>query len=69
MPIDFRAHENGRRAKAKRQYAMERNELRTESVPRESAAGPTSHAIKINPDAGAIEAFLAARIGDTRGDT
>lgn len=65
MPRDYRARENARMAKSRRAYAMERNELRQESSPRTSAAGPTSLAIKVNPHAAAIEAFLAKREGRT----
>lgn len=60
MPRDYRAHENAKMAKAKRQIALERNELRGPGTPHVSAAGPTSAPIKLaDPgDAALIEAFL-----------
>lgn len=67
MPRDYRAHENTRKAKAKRQQALERNELRGPSTPHVSAAGATSAPIKA-PDPATdamIEEFLARKRGDT----
>lgn len=46
MPRDYRAAENMRRAKALRDQALARNELREPSSPRESAVGATSFAVK-----------------------
>jgi hypothetical protein len=63
MPRDYRAHENTRKAKAKRQQALERNELRGPSTPHVSAAGPTSAPIKA-PDPATeamVEAYLKQR--------
>lgn len=63
MPRDPSARENRMKAKARRDHALARIDLRTPSVPRQSAAGPTSHAVK-KIDTGtraAIDAFLAAR--------
>lgn len=63
MPRDYRAHENARMAKAKRQKALDRNELRAASVPHVSAAGATSAPIKApDPETAAmVEAFLRKR--------
>lgn len=65
MPRDYRANENERRAKARRDSAMARNELRQPSSPRTSAAGPTSMAIKETDPAttSMIAAFLAKKRG------
>ena len=46
MPRDFRASENTKRAKAKRQAALSRPEMLQPTAPRRSAAGPTSMAVK-----------------------
>ena len=46
MPRDLRAGENTRRAKARREFALERRDLREATVPRQAAAGPTSHCVK-----------------------
>jgi hypothetical protein len=66
MPRDYRAGENTKRAKARREFAMERNELRQASSPRTPAAGPTSMALKAADPADAllIEAWLAQNRGD-----
>jgi hypothetical protein len=60
MPRHYKAHEHQRRAKALRDQALQRNELRQPSEERESAAGATSFPVKkIDMDsARAIEAFL-----------
>jgi hypothetical protein len=65
MPRDLRKKEVDRRAKARRQYALERNELREATAPRRAAAGATSFAVKVaDPeDRAAIDAFLEARKG------
>jgi len=47
MPRDFKAHENEKRARARRQAAMMRPEILQPTTPRTSAAGPTSMAVKI----------------------
>lgn len=55
-----------RRAKARREGALARVELRTESIDRTSAEGPTSFAVKAR-DPGvtaAVEAFLHKREGE-----
>ncbi len=46
MPRDFRAYENAKMAKAKRQAALARPEMLLPSTPRVSAAGATSFAVK-----------------------
>mgnify|MGYP001562615510 CR=1 FL=1 len=46
MPRDMSARDNERRARAKRQAALERIEFKYPSAPRRSAAGVTSLAIK-----------------------
>jgi hypothetical protein len=46
MPRDHSASENRKMARAKRSAALARTELRQPSVPRISAAGPTSAPIK-----------------------
>lgn len=46
MPRDLSSRENERRAKAKRQSALERTEFKYPSAPRLPAAGVTSLAIK-----------------------
>lgn len=59
------AHETARRAKARREGALARNELRQDSIPREAAAGATSFPIKAEDPAtrALIDAALAARRG------
>lgn len=66
MPRDYRARESGLKAKARRANALARIDLRHETTPRQAAAGPTSHAVKVpDPDsARAIEEFLARQPGD-----
>lgn len=59
--------ENEKRAKVRRSYALERFELRGAAEPRANAASPTAMAVKVNPDAAAIEAFLAQRRGGQGG--
>ena len=63
MPRDPSARENRLKAKARRDNALARMDLRQPTTPRTSAAGPTSHSIKVpDPEAArAIEAFLAKR--------
>lgn len=65
MPRDYRARENKLRAKAKRDGALARVELRGPSEPREPAAGATSFPVKArseNDDA-LIRDFLARKGG------
>lgn len=61
MPRNLAPHENMKRSKARREFALERRDLREPSTPRASAVGATSHAIKtIDPATQeAIAAFLA----------
>jgi len=56
-------NEMARMARAKRDIALERSELRGESVPRRSAAGPTSAPLKArDPNVDRmVEDFLARR--------
>lgn len=65
MPRDLRAGENQRRARARREGALARVELRQESTPRTSAAGTTSFAVKAEDPAtrAAIDAFMSLRKG------
>lgn len=61
MPRDPSARENRIKAKARRDHALARLDLRSPSVPRDPAVGPTSHAIK-KIDTGtraAIDEFMA----------
>lgn len=63
MPRDHSARESRLKAKARRDHALARIDLRSPSVPREAAVGATSHSIK-TIDIGtreAIDAFLARR--------
>ena len=46
MTRNYKHHEAARRAKAKREFALERSELRGPSTPHVSAAGVTSAPIK-----------------------
>ena len=64
MPRDPSARENRMKAKARRDHALARLDLREPSVPRTAAAGPTSHAVKmVDPEAAAaIAAYMARRI-------
>lgn len=54
-----------KQAQAKRAYAIQRDELRGPSVPRESAAGPVSMGVKaVAPEVRAmIDAAVAAKRG------
>lgn len=63
MPRDYRAAENQKRSKARREHALQRLDLREPSHPRQPAVGPTSHAVKKIDMASqaAIEAFLARK--------
>ncbi len=65
MPRDASARENTMKAKARRAHALARLDLRSPSVPREAASGPTSHAVKKTDMAtrAAIDAFLALKNG------
>lgn len=65
MPRDPSARENRLKAKARRDHALARMDLRSPSAPRDAAVGPTSHAVK-KIDIGtrdAIDAFLARKNG------
>ena len=65
MGRPFRSNEQERKSKARGAHALGRLELREPSSPRESAASPTSHAIK-QRDPGvqaAIDAYLAKQGG------
>jgi hypothetical protein len=61
MPRDLRANENVKRAKAKRQFALERREMLQPTVPRVSAAGPISMAIKVDLFRAMIDAEIERR--------
>lgn len=63
MTRGLSSRQNAARAKAGRQIAINRSELRQPSQPRETAAGPTSLAVKaVDPATREmIEAFLARR--------
>ena len=65
MPRDYRAAENTKRSKARREHALARLDLREESTPREPAIGVTSQAVKVmDPaSAAAIEAFMSRKNG------
>lgn len=66
MPRDYKASENRKRSAERRAHALARVELRQPTVPRESAAGATSAAIKITDpaDQDLIAAFLAKKEGN-----
>lgn len=64
MPRNLRRSEHIKATKGRREYALQRNELRGPSEERTAAAGPVSPAIKVNPDADLIEAFLRHKRGD-----
>jgi hypothetical protein len=61
VPRDLKAGENAKRARARRDHALKRMDLRQPSSPRENAVGATSHAVKTTDAAtrAAIDAFLA----------
>lgn len=63
MPRDYKAHENQKKAKARRAHALSRTELRQPSVARVPASGPVSMGIKAtNPEDDRIIAeFLKRR--------
>lgn len=65
MPRDLRAHENTKRNKARREFALQRRDLREPSEPRTAPAGATSPPLKVVDPASqaAIDAFLARREG------
>jgi hypothetical protein len=67
MPRDYKPAENERRAKARRQHALDRRELREPSAPRQAPAGATSFPVKARDEAtsAAITAFLSR---GTKGD-
>ncbi len=63
MPRSLTRGQTQKRATARREGALARNELRGPSEPRQSAAGPTSHAVKsVDPSTrDAIDRFLASK--------
>lgn len=67
MPRDFKASENMKRSKAKRQAALSRPEMLQPTVPRISAAGVTSMAMKAEDLAtrAMIDEAIARRKGGT----
>lgn len=69
MPRDYRAHENERKAKARRAFALLRRELDRPTEPRKVAASPTSAAVKVQTPADAllIEAWLRGKQGGQNG--
>lgn len=71
MPRDYRARESQLRAKARREHALERRDLREPSTPRQAPAGATSFPVKKTDaaTAAAIAAFLAGREGDRGGQS
>lgn len=67
IPRDFKAHENDRRAKARREFALQRRDLREPSTPRAQAAGPISHAVKVvDPETERLVAEFMERKRDGR---
>jgi hypothetical protein len=65
MTRHLKAHERARKAKALREGALARGELRYPSAIREAAAGATSFPVKARDPAvdAAVEAFLAKKEG------
>lgn len=65
MPRDLHAGESLRRARARRESAMARQELGQPTSPRDPAAGPTSMAVKRRDttDDRLVAEFLAQRGG------
>ncbi len=61
-------HQTERRARARRESALSRGELRQPTTPRVPAAGPTSMALKRQDptDALLIEAYLRSQKGGDR---
>jgi hypothetical protein len=47
VPRDLRAHENQKKASARRAHALARLDLREPTVPRKPALGAFSHAVKV----------------------
>lgn len=68
MPRDYSARENGLKAKARREHALKRLDLREPTSPREAPAGATSFPVKKvdRETADAIAAFMARRESDGR---
>lgn len=66
MPRDLKAHENQKRARARREGALARREFAYPSEPRQPATGPTSFPVKKIDAAAeiAIAEFLARQRGD-----
>ncbi len=67
MPRNMRRAEVDKRARARRDFALSRIEFNEPSVPRVSAAGPTSAPLKADDpeDRRLIEEALAKRRGTT----
>lgn len=63
MPRDLRASENQKRARARRDSALARQELGQPTEPRTAPVGPTSMGIKVRSasDDLLIESYLAQR--------
>ncbi len=63
MPRDLKSHENAKRARARRDSALARQELGYPTEPRTAPAGPTSMGIKVRSasDDLLIEAYLNSR--------
>lgn len=63
MPRDLRASENQKRARARRDHALARQELGQPTEPRIAAAGPVSMGVKVRSasDDLLIEAYLAQK--------
>ena len=63
MPRDFNSRERALKSKARRDHALARRDLREPSEPRETAASPTSFAVKTvdSETRRMIDAALAAR--------
>lgn len=61
MPRDLKSHENAKRARARRDSALARQELGRPTEPRAPAAGPMSMGVKVRSpsDDLLIEAYLA----------
>lgn len=65
MPRNMSHKEHAKLAKSRRDYALRREEFgQPADSPRKNAAGPVSHAVKVNPDAELIERFLRGTKGD-----
>jgi hypothetical protein len=65
VPRDLKAHEQHKKSAARREFALARRDLREPTVPRATAVGAFSHAVKVmDPGAAeAIQAFLKGKAG------